>query len=315
MAEFSIKRDPDEAFPFGCGLVLTAGQDSQKNHSIGILRDDDDVFPFRNTARFDLQEAYISGRVPIGNGPVLKAGKFVTLLGYEVIESPNNLNFSRGYLFSLADPAHHDRRARLLHVHGLAQRAGGAGARLGPLQERQFRAVGHRPDRVHADEGLSTALNCIVGPEISGDKNPIRWVVDLTANYTGTRNFTLRLQLRLRLAGRTTCFSASQDLGNRIAQWYGIAAYAAYDFLKDFRVALRQEWFNDVDGVRTGTVGGVTLFSTTATLQYNIWKGLYARGEYRHDNANEAEFGCRPATACMKKSQDTISVSLYYKFF
>ena len=37
MAEFSIKRDPDEAFPFGMGLVLTAGQDSQKNHSIGIL--------------------------------------------------------------------------------------------------------------------------------------------------------------------------------------------------------------------------------------------------------------------------------------
>ena len=27
MAEFSIKRDPDEAFPFGMGLVLTAGQD------------------------------------------------------------------------------------------------------------------------------------------------------------------------------------------------------------------------------------------------------------------------------------------------
>ena len=88
MAEFSIKRDPDEAFPFGMGLVLTAGQDSQKNHSIGILRDDDDAFPFRNTPWFDIQEAYISGRIPIGNGPVLKVGKFVTLLGYEVIESP-----------------------------------------------------------------------------------------------------------------------------------------------------------------------------------------------------------------------------------
>jgi hypothetical protein len=95
----------------------------------------------------------------------------------------------------------------------------------------------------------------------------------------------------------------------------GIAAYVAYDFLKDFRVALRQEWFKDVDGVRTGTVGGVTLFSTTATLQYKIWKGLFARGEYRHDNANVPEFDCRPDTACRQKSQDTLSVSLYYKFF
>ena len=39
------------------------------------------------------------------------------------------------------------------------------------------------------------------------------------------------------------------------------------------------------------------------------------RGEYRHDSANEAVFGCRPATGCLKKSQDTLSVSLYYKFF
>ena len=72
MAELSIKRDPDEAFPFGMGLVLTAGQDAQKNHSIGILRDDNDAFPFRNTPRFDVEEAYISARIPIGEGPVVK---------------------------------------------------------------------------------------------------------------------------------------------------------------------------------------------------------------------------------------------------
>ena len=89
----------------------------------------------------------------------------------------------------------------------------------------------------------------------------------------------------------------------------------AYDFLKDFRAALRQEWFNDVDGVRAATAGGVTLFSTTATLQYNIWKGLYGRGEYRHDNASKPVYGCRPATGCLKTSQDTLSMSLFYKFF
>ena len=155
MAELSIKRDPDEAFPFGMGLVLTAGQDAQKNHSIGILRGDNDAFPFRNTPWFDLQEVYISARIPIGNGPVIKVGKFVSLLGYEVI----------------------------------------------------------------------------------------------------------------------------------------------------------------VDGIRTTTVGGVTLFSTTATLQYSLWKGLYGRGEYRHDNASEPVYGCRPATGCVKTSQDTLSVSLFYKFF
>ena len=107
IAEFSIKQDPSERYPFGYGLVITVGLDSQKNHAIGIFRDKDDNFPFRNTAKFDLQEAYVSGRIPVGNGPVVKGGKFVTLLGYEVIEAPNNLNFSRSFLFSLAIPLTH----------------------------------------------------------------------------------------------------------------------------------------------------------------------------------------------------------------
>jgi hypothetical protein len=58
MAEFSIKKDPTERRPWGFGLVLTAGLDAQKNHAIGIFRDDDDAFAFRNTFKGDLQEAY-----------------------------------------------------------------------------------------------------------------------------------------------------------------------------------------------------------------------------------------------------------------
>ncbi len=68
MAEFSIKKDPSEKYSWGYGLVVTAGIDSQKNHSLGIFRDIDDTFPFRNTAKFDLQEAYLSAMLPSGAG-------------------------------------------------------------------------------------------------------------------------------------------------------------------------------------------------------------------------------------------------------
>jgi hypothetical protein len=314
MAELSIKRDPDEAFPFGMGLALTAGQDAQKNHSIGILRDDNDAFPFRNTPVFDVQEAYISARIPIGNGPVLKVGKFVTLLGYEVIESPANLNYSRGYLFGLAIPL--TTTGGLVSYSFTDQLSAQAGLVLGWDRSNTDNVGPSGTGQIAftPTKDLSTALNFIVGPEASGDKNPIRWVVDLTANYTGLSNFTFGFNFDYGSQANDV-FLSSQGLGDKSASWYGIAAYAAYDFLKDFRVALRQEWFNDVDGVRTGTVDGVTLFSTTATLQYNIWKGLFTRGEYRHDSANEAVYGCRAATGCLKKAQDTLSASLYYKFF
>jgi type II secretory pathway pseudopilin PulG len=59
------------------------------------------------TSGFALEQALVKFRVPIGNGLDIYAGKFVTFLGYEVIESPANLNFSRGLLFTNAIPLTH----------------------------------------------------------------------------------------------------------------------------------------------------------------------------------------------------------------
>src|SRR3989442_13263862 len=107
MAEFRVKKDPSDRYPFGFGVVVTAGRDAQKNHALGIFRDKDDMSPFRNTAFFDLQEAYGSYKIPLGSGFTVKAGKFVTLLGYEGIGAPNNLNFSRSFLFAFPVPLTH----------------------------------------------------------------------------------------------------------------------------------------------------------------------------------------------------------------
>src|SRR5438477_3230393 len=107
-AEFNIKKDPSERYRLGWGVVITGGMDSQKNHSLGIFRDSDDGGPFfRNTAKYDLAEAYLSYLVPVGEGLTLKAGKWATLIGYEVYESPKNLNFSRSFLYTLGTPYFH----------------------------------------------------------------------------------------------------------------------------------------------------------------------------------------------------------------
>ena len=103
-ASFSLKRDPSEPHPFGFGVTLTAGLDSQKNHSLGMFRGRNDQFPFRNTSKFDVLEAYVSARVPLGSGLTVSGGKFVSLLGYENPEGPLNLNWSRGYLYTYAGP-------------------------------------------------------------------------------------------------------------------------------------------------------------------------------------------------------------------
>ena len=60
-----------------------------------------------NSSGLALEQALVKFRIPVGNGLDIYMGKFVTFLGYEVIESPANLNFSRGLLFTNAIPLTH----------------------------------------------------------------------------------------------------------------------------------------------------------------------------------------------------------------
>ena len=336
VAEFSIKKDPTEKYPFGYGLVITAGLDSQKNHAFGISRDENDAFPFRNTEKFDLQEAYVSGLVPLGSGLTLKAGKFVTLLGYEVIESPNNLNFSRGYLFGLAIP--------LTHTGGLASYTFTdwfnmtAGVVLGWDDAKNVNdSVSYTGQFAFTPmKDLTANLNWIVGPEqidprridenVTRDSRTyvnshLRYVLDFVFAYTGFKNLTLALNVDYGYEEAEPFSRSLRKSGD--ATWWGWAAYAAYDWTENLRTAVRQEFFRDADGVRSGSGAGTDLWSTTATIQYKIWRGLVGRIEYRHDQSDQNVYRVRysrpditsQGLLARGKSMDTISVSLYYSFF
>lgn len=323
VAEFGLKKDPSEKYPFGYGLVVTAGIDSQKNHSFGIFRDEEDAFPFRNTEKFDLEEAYLSGTVPVGSGLTLKAGKFVTLLGYEVIESPNNLNFSRGYLFGLAIP--------LTHTGGLASYTFTdcfnvtAGVVLGWDDSKNVN------DRVSYTgqfaftpvKDVTANLNWIAGPEQIDNNNHQRYVLDWVLNYTGFKNWTLGVNVDYGHEQKEAFIESLGTRQNTNATWWGWAGYVAYDWTERLRTAVRQEFFRDAAGARSGSGIGTDLWSTTATIQYKIWKGLVGRLEYRHDASDEKVFRVRYSRPDITaqgllprgKSLDTISVSLYYSFF
>src|SRR3990172_7324956 len=54
-----------------------------------------------------LQQGYFTAVIPVGEGLTLDAGKFATHMGNEVIESKDNWNYSRSYLFAWAIPYYH----------------------------------------------------------------------------------------------------------------------------------------------------------------------------------------------------------------
>jgi hypothetical protein len=325
-AELSIKKDPSERYRLGWGVVLTAGLDSQKNHSLGIFRDSDDSPPFfRNTAKYDLAEAYASYLVPIGEGLTLKAGKWATLIGYEVYESPKNLNFSRSFLYTLGTPYFH---TGLLATYPVTKwlsvtagftngwdNADNNNGHLRPTSSVAFTPV----------DKLSATVSWFVGPEQNRNQTHRgvnnRFIVDTTILYTGIDRWTFAVNFDFAGEDKDPLLVGTRrDTDSR---WGGVAGYVAYDWTKALRTALRLEYFSDPQGVRSSETivpgANVDLWEVTATLEYKIWKGLVGRFEYRHDQANRDAFSVRNVggrgLAPTSEAQNTITLALYYSFF
>jgi len=325
-AELSVKKEPSERYRLGWGVVLTAGIDSQKNHSLGIFRDSDDSSPFfRNTAKYDLAEAYVSYLVPVGDGLTLKAGKWATLIGYEVYENPKNLNFSRSFLYTLGTPYFH---TGLLVTYPVTKwlsvtagftngwdNADNNNGHLRPIGSFAFTPT----------DKLSATVSWLVGPEQNRDQMHDgvnnRFVVDTTILYTGIERWTLAVNFDF--AGEENdplLVGTRRDADSR---WGGVAGYAAYGWTKALRTALRLEYFADPQGMRSSETSvpgaNVDLWEVTATLEYKIWRGLVGRLEYRHDQANRNAFSVRNSggrgLAPTSDAQNTITFALYYSFF
>ena len=321
-AAFSLKRDPSERHPFGFGLTLTAGIDSQKNHSLGIFRGRDDQFPFRNTSRFDVLEAYVSARVPLGSGLTLSGGKFVSLLGYENPEGPLNLNESRGYLYTFAGPT--TVTGGFASYTFLGWLTVGAGLVTGSDVTADNNSTPSVTGElaVELPNGFSAALGWLAGPEQDGQNSNLRYVLDLVLSYTGLERTILALEATYGHEEHDAFLRSLATRANTNAAWWGWALYAAYEWTSRIRTAARQEYFQDTDGARTGFGSMLRLWSTTLTADYRIWKGLEVRLEYRHDSADEKVFKARTSrpdqslgVSPQSKTLDTFSITLTYVFF
>jgi hypothetical protein len=324
-AELSLKKDPSERYRLAYGVVITAGLDSQKNHSLGIFRDRDDKAPlFKNTEKFDLPEAYASYLVPVGNGLTLKAGKWATLIGYEGYEGPKNLNFSRDFLYAIGTPyTHTGALATYPFLKWLTVTLGFTnGWDSADNDNGYLRAIGQVTFTPSDKFSITTSFH--VGPEQNrnqmhdGINN--RWVVDTTILYTGIDKLTLVTNFDFAGERNDPALVALGTRKDNNSRWGGIAAYAAYDWTKALRTVLRAEYFSDPQAVRSSeTVApghNVDLVSLTATIEYKIWRGLVGRLEYRHDEANRKAFslqnhGLTPTS----HAQDTFTTAVSYAFF
>ncbi len=275
----------------GFRIKLDAGEDAQ--FTGGRTGDD-----------FDVQEMYVQYVAPVGNGLDIRIGRMNTLVGYEVIESPLNLNFSRSWLF------------------GLGQPFTTTGVRLTyPVNESLVVSIG----AINSFTGLTADNNSAKSVEWLVSYKPLEQVGLNVYGIFGRESSNTQPGAGKRvLVGSYVTFQATEQLGfvvegyyanqengsgissGQNARWNGVAGYGIYDFTDQWGLRVRGEIWEDAGGDQSclGTAGSggnanvctvaapiaQTLWETTLTLQYKPVPSLITRLEFRYDKSNENVF-------------------------
>ncbi len=280
------------------------------------------------TDEFDLEQAYVEILVPTSNAIPglndidLKAGKFVTLLGAEVIESKDNWNASRGLLFGFAIPFTHTGALATYTFNNGWDIAGGVvnGWDVVDDTNNDKTAIAHfgfNNIALGGDSSLTVSLNGVTGAEAAGDDHSKRTVGDIVAIYktpwkplTLMYNFDYGQEENLLVDPRSSLSTLVDS-----ATWFGHAGYARIDLNDQWSISGRGEYFNDDNGVRVVSGTPATYWELTGTLEYRPWKNLITRLEVRYDDSDRNVYNedTLPRTA-LTDSQTTIMGEAIFVF-
>jgi len=303
-AEFWLEKPSSPESPIGFGVDVVLGADAKKIHAAGLGSADD---------AFDLTQAYITYKVPIGAGLDLKVGKFVTLHGAEVIRRPGNFQVSRSILFGFAIPFTHTGLMATYPVTDRFTVTLGVVNGWDNVRDNNSGKSLHGMVTLQPLEDLTLAIGGTWGPEQDDTNGPKRSLIDVVVTYKPVAPMTLIVNFDYGVEAN----AVETGAGKKTARWYGAAGYVLYDLGTRWSVGLRGEFFIDQAGFRlewtdptTGLPARCDLWELTGTVRYKIVDRLWASLEYRHDFARQPVFD--GGTDGLKKSQGTVLVELVY---
>jgi hypothetical protein len=222
-----------------------------------------------------------------------------TLVGYEVLESPNNMNTSRGLLFSFVQPFTHTGVRAAYNFGEMGSATIGFNNGLNPTGSDQFSDTDHGKMvelqlALKPMKDLSAAVTVLFGNDTANISNSVSdnfYVFDIVVAYQMDK---LTLALNVDFASAQGALGAAP--GNRAAL-SGFAAYAKYQVSDSFAGALRFEYMSDKDGAFFGPVvagdsgTGARMLGVTLTGELKVAQQLILRVELRSDNSNQHNFG------------------------
>ena len=288
LAELALEKKPTIESRGGFRIDLDYGS------AAGIAAGFD---PGGTTIYQNIQQAYISYLAPMSSGVLqFDFGKFATPAGFEVMETRDNWNYSRGLLFVLAVPIYHmGMRAAYSPNDKVTVTGFLFNGWNNVVDNNGGKSVGVSVTG-KPSAALTIIQNYIGGPEIGGNNGDWRHLADTILTYTVSPQVSVALN-----------YDWAKEL---TSQWQGVAAYLKYQPKPWFAVTPRYEYFKDRNGFSTGVAQNVQDFTLTAEFKHK--DGVVMRVEYRGDMSNTPYF--LKNTSDVVKNQNVLTVGWIYAF-
>jgi len=264
----------------------------------------------------EVREFYGTYKLPFG-GIKLKVGKFVSLLGYEVLmtNTAYNPTVTLNYLFMNVPYTNTGLMANIplgeIASLDVAVVNGWDNVVDNNDAKSLLMGIGAAPI-----EGMTTYLAGIYGSEVCGQAStkctalPAAGAGSKRGAVTWNVAYALPEETGLSLAVDSLYANESNVLPDpntgamwaESASWYGAAGYVMWalpwEEVDGLSLNLRATWFGDPDGYRnpTGTTNPdvvgtpLTIWEISPTVAYSFNEHVLARLEYRHDSANKLAF-------------------------
>ncbi len=288
-------------------LVLAYGQESSLNlESLG------------NNSGLDVLQAYVS----YNPGQwTINAGRFVTWMGYEVIESNSNWNYSHSLLFTFIPLWHtglsvNYTPSSTFNITGYVVDGNNTTAASPDGKNYGLEAV------ITPNSMWTITLNGLVGPQ-AGSQATANNLTDMTGEgifvYKPDSMWSFALDAQY---GMTDYASGATPSS---ASYWGLALYGRDQISSDYAVALRLEDVTDSGLLGYSGLNGTSwvsgsIYEATLTLEHNFSTNLLTRLEGRYDT-NSVPTGVGTATAAADlyangtaSSQFTATASMVFSY-
>ena len=271
--------------------------------------------------RFSLLQAYVEFVAPLkflegneffGHTVDIKAGRYVTLAGAEVINSTGNWNISRSFLFGLAIPFTHTgiRATYKLWKDKITTYWGINNGWDSVIDNNRWKTM-EMGFSYSPIESISTNSVIYFGPENATQSGHKRFLWSSTIGWNATDKLSFNSEIDLGNERRVVGTTGATTFDN--THWWGLAGYARYKLTDKWGAVYRMELFRDPQAYRTGGFTGAstaneTLWEMTYGTDYKFYDNLTGRLEYRLDKSN-----ARTAFNS-ESSQSTVGAQLIYNF-